>query len=165
MKDIFKIFHFYFRDPKSQLTLISTIMVIIVVVTQTQCENKNIEAPTQEQRHENLSDLIPEGSSLVPLDLSNAESLNQLITSSSWADLYAVEEPNKKKQWLIRNVKLYKTQDYPPAFSTIISEKDENIISSLNQPLFAILKKKKKMSTQSEKNKKNTIQTLPGDNL
>ncbi|WP_413288890.1 hypothetical protein [Bdellovibrio sp. HCB337] len=84
--------------------------------------------------------MIPAGYLLIPLELSNAESLASLSGSFSVIDLYAASEKGKKGFKVASAVKLLRAPLNPQQFAVLVKEEESSRIVTMDGPFFAALK-------------------------
>lgn len=102
----------------------------------------NSKDSSTESSKENLEvdTMIPKGYLLIPLELSNAESLASLSGQFSVVDLYASSEKGKRGFKVATAVKLLRAPLNPQQFAVLIKEQDSAKIVSIEGPFFAALK-------------------------
>jgi len=87
--------------------------------------------------------MIPAGHLLIPLQLSNAESLASLSGAFSIVDLYAASEKGHKSFKVASAVKLLRAPLNPQQFAVLVPEDESAKIMSIEGPFFAALKNPK----------------------
>jgi hypothetical protein len=108
-----------------------------------------------EARGENydVDTMIPAGHLLIPLELSNAESLSSLSGNFSLIDLYASGDKGKKGFKIASGVKLLRAPLNPQQFAVLVREEDSAKIVTHEGPFFAALKNPKEvLRTKAGKN-------------
>lgn len=98
--------------------------------------------------------MIPAGHLLIPLELSNAESLASLSGAFSVVDLYATSEKGRKSYKVASAVKLLRAPLNPQQFAVLIREEESAHLGSLEGPFFAALKNPKEVSPPKSTAKK-----------
>lgn len=94
-------------------------------------------------RHEEAFDvdtMIPAGFLLVPIQLSNSESLASLAGQFALVDLYTVGDKNRKGFKVASAVKLLRAPLNPQQFAVLIRESESSKIVTMEGPFFAALK-------------------------
>ncbi|MGZ3796726.1 MAG: hypothetical protein ACXVB1_10185 [Pseudobdellovibrionaceae bacterium] len=84
--------------------------------------------------------MIPAGYLLIPLELSNSESLASLSGQFSIVDLYASGEKGRRGFKVAAGVKLLRAPLNPQQFAVLIKEEDSTKIVGREGPFFAALK-------------------------
>ncbi len=87
-----------------------------------------------------IDTMIPAGYLLIPLELSNAESLASLSGQFSVVDLYASSEKGKRGFKVAASVKLLRAPLNPQQFAVLVKEKESSKITNTEGPFFAALK-------------------------
>lgn len=110
--------------------------------------------PLQDSSAENfeVDTMIPAGYLLIPLQLSNAESLASLSGPFSIVDLYAASEKGRKSFKIATAVKLLRAPLNPEQFAVLLREEESSSILSMEGPFFAALKNPKEATKASPKN-------------
>ncbi len=90
--------------------------------------------------------MIPAGYLLIPLELSNAESLSSLSGSFSIVDLYVTGDKEKKGFKIAAAVKLLRAPLNPQQFAVLVREEDSGKIVTHEGPFFAALKNPNEVS-------------------
>ena len=155
----------YFLDPKTRAISISSAVIALILILQgfISCQQSTSSAPSSPHY---LSDHIPEGYFVVPLNLINIESLSPLMGSVGYADLYATESLHNRRQILVRNAKLLKTAENPLQVAAILTENQSQKLTNFDQAIFAVLRKRqKKGPSQLNPKKRTSITILPGAKL
>lgn len=115
---------------------------------------------SQEDNHESVDTFIPKGFVLVPLDLSNLESLNSFVGQAGVVDLYKSKDGQRGRKIATR-VKIIRAPLNPQLFAALIPEEKSPDLLSDNEALFAVVQNKAEThgSVQSRKTvvKKNII--------
>lgn len=94
--------------------------------------------------------MIPAGHMLIPLELSNAESLASLSGKFSLVDLYAAGEKGKKGFKIASGVKLLRAPLNPQQFAVLVREEDSGRIVGQEGPFFAALKNPKEATRETK---------------
>jgi len=108
--------------------------------------------------------MIPSGHILIPIELSNAESLASLTGQFSVIDLYTVGERDRKGFKVASAVKLLRAPLNPQQFAVLVREEESTKIVTQEGPFFAALKNRdeKTKETNAKSLKKNLIITYGG---
>jgi hypothetical protein len=93
-----------------------------------------------------IDTMIPAGHLLIPLELSNAESLSSLSGNFSVVDLYVAGDRGKKGFKIASAVKLLRAPLNPQQFAVLVREEDSSKIVTHEGPFFAALKNPKEMA-------------------
>lgn len=112
-------------------------------------------SPESETVTENVDvdTMIPAGHLLIPLELSNSESLASLSGAFSVVDLYAASERGKKGFKLASGVKLVRAPLNPEQFAVLVREEDSGKIVGHEGPFFAALKNPKEPTIKETQRK------------
>jgi len=95
---------------------------------------------SEEPESFDVDTMIPAGHLLIPLELSNAESLASLSGKFSLVDLYAAGERGKKGFKIASAVKLLRAPLNPNQFAVLVREDESARIVTHEGPFFAALK-------------------------
>lgn len=87
---------------------------------------------------------IPQGYVLVPLEISNATTISQLIGEYTYVDIHATNSENRKAKLLAKNLRMIKAPNNPELFAVLINEKANNLIHKLSEPVFITIKNSSK---------------------
>lgn len=101
--------------------------------------------------------MIPAGHLLIPLELSNAESLASLSGKFSLVDLYAAGERGKKGFKIASAVKLLRAPLNPNQFAVLVREDESTRIVTHEGPFFAALKNPNEAAKAREKTGKSQL--------
>jgi len=88
---------------------------------------------------------IPKGFVLVPLDLSNIESLNSFIGDAGVVDLYKSKNGEKGKKIATR-VKIIRAPLNPQLFAALVPENKSSDLLNYNEAFFAVVQNKTESS-------------------
>lgn len=144
----------YFQNPQTRTIAFASAGIFAILLGQLLVSFFSSPEVSIKDKDYFLSEHIPDGYSVVPIELINAESISSLMGSIAFVDLYATEHIMGKRQILLKNIKMLKTANQDGQFSLIINDSESSKIGDLNQPLFAVLKKKQ--SKKSSKKKKHS---------
>ena len=103
-------------------------------------------ANSQSEERCAVDTMIPAGHLLIPLELSNAESLSSLSGNFSIVDLYVSGDKGKKGFKIASAVKLLRAPLNPQQFAVLVREEDSGKIVTHEGPFFAALKNPKEVS-------------------
>jgi hypothetical protein len=84
--------------------------------------------------------MIPAGYLLIPIQLSNAESLSSLAGQFAIVDLYATGDKGRKGFKVASAVKLLRAPLNPQQFAVLMREQESSKIVTMEGPFFAALK-------------------------
>lgn len=124
------------------------------------------EAPlvVEEQEAVQVDTMIPAGYLLIPIELSNGESLASLAGPYALIDLYAVSENGRKGVKVAAGVKLLKAPLNPDQFAVLMREEESTQLVQREGPFFAALKNPKDVKRPSAlKVLKQTLRIHYGD--
>ncbi len=94
---------------------------------------------------ESVDTFIPKGFVLVPLDLSNLESLNSFIGQAGVVDLYKSKDGQKGTKVATR-VKIIRAPLNPQLFAALVPEEKSSDLLNYNEALFAVVQNKTEAS-------------------
>lgn len=120
-------------------------LVIELLTSGSGDSDKNTETASENYA---VDTMIPAGYLLIPLELSNAESLASLSGSFSVIDLYASSEKGKKGFKVASGVKLLRAPLNPQQFAVLVKEEESSRIVAMEGPFFAALKNPQEVSTK-----------------
>jgi len=103
---------------------------------------------------------IPAGHLLIPLQLSNAESLASLSGPFSLVDLYATRENGRKSFKVASAVKLLRAPLNPQQFAVLVREDESAPLVAMEGPFFAALKNPKDIPPTRDTTKKSATRPL-----
>lgn len=158
MNEIKFLFVTWFNNKQAKVgILISLLLMVFFVYGQNN--------PPAQTIAESISsdELIPDGFSLVPIQLQNGEALQALIGSHALVNLYSAGVDGLTKSNLIgKKIKLIRSPKNPEQFSALVPSEDAVSLLSQSTPLFAvILSKQTDSSSEFRKKSKNSrIQIL-----
>jgi len=102
--------------------------------------------------------MIPAGHILIPIQLSNAESLASLTGQFAVIDLYTAGERDRKGFKIASAIKLLRAPLNPQQFAVLVREEESSKIVTQEGPFFAALKNRdEKSKTQSAKTTKQNL--------
>lgn len=107
-------------------------------------EKKNAPAENT-QELESVDTYIPKGFVLVPLDLTNLESLNSFIGQAGVVDLYKSKNGEKGIRIATR-VKIIRAPLNPQLFAALVPENKSSDLLNVNESLFAVVQNKAEAS-------------------
>ncbi len=135
----------YFSGKNRNLAFALAAIVMISILNHCGASSQETEvAPSIEPVLE-ADTLIPDGFSLVPLELSNFESLNSVMGAFAIVDLYSAKsalEPKGKK--LVSGVRLIRAPLNPEKLAALVPEEMTLALMDSQGPLFAAIQKRDK---------------------
>ena len=102
---------------------------------------KKPDSSEKSQEIESVDTYIPKGFVLVPLDLSNLESLNSFIGPAGVVDLYKSKNGQKGIRIATR-VKIIRAPLNPQLFAALVPEDKSSDLLNVNESLFAVVQNK-----------------------
>jgi hypothetical protein len=147
----------YFHESPAKVTTIISIVMVLVILVTSLFQPEKIEESFE---HSYLSDQIPDGHILVPIQVINGEALAQMMDLSAYVDLYSVDIIQKRKQILFRKIKIIKNPSDQSSFSILLPEDQGQNLNFLEQPVFAVLKSKKSQLQSVKKVKQPTFEAI-----
>lgn len=156
----------YFQDPKSRMTLILCGIVAVLICIQSLFFNSTSSADVPPQNpYVYLADQIPEGFTLVPIQIQNSDSIASMMDITAVVDLFSSESLTRKKQLLARNVKLIKVPGHGLQFGAVLGEDNQKKVFDLTEPVFAVLKSNRAKPQKTKPKSKSPILVIPGGQL
>jgi len=141
----------YFQESPARLTTLLTFSIILIILA-TSLLPKSGEKAEPETSY--LSDLIPEGYVLVPVQIINGDALSQMMDLTAYVDLYSLDIIKRRKQLLFKKIKIIKNPSDPISFSILLSENKGQELNFLEEPVFAVLKSRKSKTEEIKKTNK-----------
>lgn len=162
--------HYYKQNPTKFSMLLSVMLVAILSLSYWLQPSKAHSTNSEEQSQnweQALMEHLPEGSTFVPLNLINNESIAKMISDVGYLDLYLFEAESKKKQKIAKNLKVVKIDnDEGAQFLAIVSENNETLINKLQNEVFGIIKSPRRSQPNArQKQLKSSILRIRGEQL
>ena len=107
--------------------------------------NSPDQKPTQDTRE--LATFIPAGTTLVPLQLVNPESLNSFLGSHGVVDLYSTYKGDKKRRAMAA-VRVIQSPINPLEYAALIPDHINIQVLSTSGPLLAVIRREDKTGTK-----------------
>jgi hypothetical protein len=126
-------------DKTLLLAFVALGLVVILQGLFASSSDKSHEEPPSRESFE-VDTMIPAGYLLIPLQLSNSESLASLSGAFSIVDLYAASEKGHKSFKVASAVKLLRAPLNPQQFAVLVPEEESAKIMNIEGPFFAALK-------------------------
>jgi hypothetical protein len=169
--NIFSVMKEHFENsPAKSASFISLAMALLIVLTSFFSEKSNSEIQNPQEETPFFSDLIPDGYSLVPVEILNGDTLAHLMDLSAYVDLYSLDPLRNQKQLLFKRIKIIKNSGETPSFSVLLPDDKNHNLQALHSPVFAVLKSKKEPKTSHSKkpkasHHKKMLPTFTGDEI
>ncbi len=111
---------------------------------------------------QNLDTYIPEGFVLVPVELSNTESLVGLLENKGVVDLYIGDPSRQQAEKAATAVKIIRSTRNPSHFAVLVPENKASFLIQRFQPFHAVIqnpeqKKKTHVQPLNKKRKRNIV--------
>lgn len=135
----------YFSGQNRTLGLALLALIMISALNHCRSSSSGTEANSESESVIEADTLIPDGFSLVPLELSNFESLNSVMGAFAIVDLYSPKsalEPKGKK--LVSGVRLIRAPLNPEKLAALVPEEMTLALMDSQGPLFAAIQKRDK---------------------
>ncbi|MCS6838020.1 MAG: hypothetical protein NZ480_04160 [Bdellovibrionaceae bacterium] len=140
---------YYQKSPTNFALFTSAIMIIFLFSAEKIFEQMKPRPQGITIKEKNyLDDMLPEGMTIVPIQLINGDGLSSLFHLEAQVDLYSLHPVHKRKQKILENAKIIKSPSETHPFSLILSEQLVTKIPQLGEPMFAVLKSRRKKSTK-----------------
>ena len=144
------------NKKKCQLWILFILLTFVFTILHTK-NNKPINTETQD-----LDSYIPEGFVLVPIELSNGNSLNGLLEQKGIVDLYTGNPAQQKVEKAAESVKIIRSPRNPSHFAVLIPEDKASFLIQHFQSFHAVIqnpkqKKKTAIKPMSKKRKRKII--------
>ncbi len=110
-------------------------------------DNKHEGLGNEPASTESVDTYIPKGYVLVPLDLSNLESLNSFIGNAGVVDLYKSKDGQKGTK-IGSRVKIIRAPLNPQLFAALVPESKSSELLNYNDALFAVVQNKSESSSE-----------------
>lgn len=139
---------------------------VVALLLETFSASQTQQAEITESESFDVDTMIPAGHLLIPIQLSNAESLASLSGQFSLVDLYAMadKEANRKSFKVASAVKLLRAPLNPQQFAVLIKEEESSKLVSLEGPFFAAIKNRQDQARSGlEKKPKNKLVITYGE--
>lgn len=116
-------------------------------------------AAPEELAPESVDTFIPQGLVLIPLELSNGESLGSIIgTMGGVVDLYLSSQEGRKGGFLVASrVKLVRAPRNPDQFAVLVKEAEGQKILKQNGPFIAVVQNPEVRGSQIVNQRKNSV--------
>ncbi|MBC7370030.1 MAG: hypothetical protein H7326_00590 [Bdellovibrionaceae bacterium] len=148
-------------DSKSDKTLLYAFVALGIVALMLHffSASSSTQEPTSRQEESfDVDTMIPAGFLLVPIQLSNSESLSSLAGQFALVDLYAVGDKGRKGFKVASAVKLLRAPLNPQQFAVLIRENESSKLVTMEGPFFAALKNRSDSSRSGlEKSNKSNL--------
>jgi hypothetical protein len=131
---------FNLKDDKTLLYAFIALGIVALLLHFFSAPSANSEDTMKTSESFDVDTMIPEGFLLVPIQLSNTESLASLAGQFALVDLYAVGEKGRKGFKVASAVKLLRAPLNPQQFAVLIRESESSKIVTMEGPFFAALK-------------------------
>lgn len=142
-----------FKNTDRSLLLAFLALGIAVLALKLFSSEKTETTNDRSEERFDVDTLIPAGHLLIPLELSNAESLASLSGQFSIVDLYVSGDKGKKGYKIASAVKLLRAPLNPQQFAVLVREEESTKIVTQDGPFFAALKNPKEVArTKAAKN-------------
>lgn len=122
-------------------------------------ENLNSPAPQVAEAVASVDTFIPRGLSLLPVELTNADSLGSLIGElGGVVDLYLPSDEKRKTPYKVASrVKLIRAPHDPQKFATLLKAEDNSKLLSLKGPFVAIVQNPDSKGTELTESTKKSV--------
>lgn len=128
------------KTDKALLIAFVALGLVVLLFEILPSRSNSQEAPSTEPESFDVDTMIPAGHLLIPLELSNAESLASLSGQFSIIDLYVSGDKGKKGYKIASAVKLLRAPLNPQQFAVLVREEESSKIVTHEGPFFAALK-------------------------
>lgn len=142
-----------FKNTDKSLLLAFLALGLVVLAIELFSSDKSEATTSAHEESFDFDTMIPAGHLLIPLELSNAESLASLSGQFSIVDLYVSGDKGKKGFKIASAVKLLRAPLNPQQFAVLVREEESTKIVTHEGPFFAALKNPKEVvKTKAGKN-------------
>jgi hypothetical protein len=157
LKDMNFLKKFGFKEDKTLLYAFIALGVVALLMEVLSSPSHKETEPVASESFD-VDTMIPAGYILIPIQLSNAESLASLTGQFAVVDLYAVGEKGRKGFKVASAVKLLRAPLNPQQFAVLIREQESSKLVTMEGPFFAALKSRSDRSRSGlEKAQKNNL--------
>jgi len=147
-----------FKNVDKSLLLAFLALGLVVLMMQIFSSKTPESEPRPSEESFDVDTMIPAGFLLIPLELSNAESLASLTGQFSVVDLYASGGKERKGYKIAAAVKLLRAPLNPQQFAVLVREEESAKIATHEGPFFAALKNPKEVAKSKPRNNPLIIQ-------
>lgn len=128
------------REDKTLLFAFIALGVVVLLLELLSTPKSPQVPETTSSENFDVDTVIPAGYILIPIQLSNVESLASLAGQFALVDLYAVGEKGRKGFKVASSVKLLRAPLNPQQFAVLMREQESSKIVTMEGPFFAALK-------------------------
>lgn len=96
-----------------------------------------------------IDTIIPNGYVLIPIQLSNAQAISNVIGKHGVADIYSTSQGQKSKR-LFSRAKIIKSSIDETVFSILVKESRAHLLSQSDNPFFAAVQNPKAKAIETE---------------
>ncbi|WP_413558683.1 hypothetical protein [Bdellovibrio sp. HCB209] len=146
---------------KFEYKLLMAGFVVLGCISYFNSNAKPVPAPTAEELPpESVDTFIPQGLVLIPLELSNSESLASIIGNMGGVvDLYLTSQEGRKGGYLVASrVKLVRAPRNPDQFAVLVKESEGQKILKQNGPFVAVVQNPEVRGSKVVQERKNSVQ-------
>ena len=166
MNDLKQHFQTWFQNPRNRMSLIVGLGLIVMLSFYHFQSIEPLQAAGKEQIA-SPDEYIPEGFSLVPLQIQNSEALQSLIGAFAIVNLYTTSFDGITKGTLVgKKIKLIRSPQNPEQFSALVPSDEAALLLGQPNPLMAVVLSRSQARGSeliNKKHKRTRIQFLPGD--
>lgn len=130
----------YAKDKALLIAFVGLGLTVLLVELLSSNSTSPDKAPPTTGENYSVDTMIPAGYLLIPLELSNAESLASLSGAFSLVDLYVAGEKGQKGFKVASAVKLLRAPLNPQQFAVLVKEEESSRVVGTEGPFFAALK-------------------------
>lgn len=104
-------------------------------------KKSKITNPSNTEVEESTDTYIPDGYALVPLEIINALTISNLMGRYTFVDVYNSSElSSRPKKIIAQNLRMLKSPHDDSQFAVLVKESEHNLIHSLSEPVFIVIK-------------------------
>jgi hypothetical protein len=131
-------------DQKNKLILFFLIGFLVVGFSRMSSSNT-----ASNEKGFQIDTIIPTGYVLIPIKLSNSDSISAVIGTYGVADIYATVQGEKSKL-LFSRAKIIKSSVEEAAFAVLVKETKAHLLSGSENPFFAAVQNPKAKAVDSD---------------
>lgn len=131
-------------NPKKPTWIIITLILMAITLSQFQKNDPNLKKE-ETKLPTNIDTYVPSGFVLVPLQLTNGDSIDSMVGDFCLVDLYPSSldvspdaQPNHRGA-LATHLRLVRAPNNPSLFGVLVPEENRTLVHKLTSPVFAVI--------------------------
>ncbi len=140
-------------DPKKKV--LSSCLGILLISGGFQVFGKSSEKPTNiKSDFESYDELLPEGQSLVPIEVNNVEALAGVLGHQGVVDIFAINPATNRQIRIARYVKVVRSPENYQQLSVLIEDDSTDAIMQYPGPFTLVVQKQKSNAQRMKKSRR-----------